>query len=67
MMTKCLFEPPRWRGGPPICLEANLPAFATWDEARKFILSLNGKGDVVRWRCEFCNCFHYTRPSKKKS
>jgi hypothetical protein len=55
-----LFEAkPRWPGAPPICIAANLPAFASrqaWDDFH----AANSPGNrVVRvWRCDTCQHWH---------
>lgn len=55
-----MFDPPRWQGGPDICIEANLPAFDTQDAANKFHKangSLNAMSNLRR--CPVCDKWHY--------
>ena len=53
MSDEELFDPPRFKGCPPICKHANLPAFKTPKELNSFATN----PALVKW---FCNaCFHY--------
>jgi hypothetical protein len=54
------FEPrPRWPNGPPICLEANLPAFVSMSELDEFHTTNAPSCPVIRrWQCDFCLWFH---------
>lgn len=55
-----LFDPPRWQGGPVICIEANLPAFPSAKDAEAFHKangSLNAMSNLHR--CEVCDWWHY--------
>lgn len=65
-MNNEMLELPRWKNGPPICLEANLPAFPTWDDAKKFMEAHCGS-DVVNWRCKVCGGWHYWANAKPPS
>jgi len=59
MNTTALEPPPRWPGAPPICEEANLPAFETAKEAIAFN-EANGHPPILKsWRCRFCGGWHY--------
>lgn len=55
-----LFEPPRWPGGPLICVAVNLPAFPTKEEALAFH-EKNGPGNRITriGQCETCKYWHY--------
>ncbi len=57
-----VLEAPRWRGGPEVCREANLPAFAGEKAAQKFHAANGGSwlGMSKLWRCEACGRWHYT-------
>ncbi len=52
--------PPRFKGCPPICEEANLPSFQTRQEAEAFH-ERNGPGNYIikLGVCRFCGCWHY--------
>jgi hypothetical protein len=53
-----LLEPPRWKGAPPICPVANLPAFATEKELAAF--NGNYGGTILqKWKCKECGYWHY--------
>jgi hypothetical protein len=49
---------PRWPGAPPICVAANLPAFATRKEMKAFQEKIAGSA-LTDWECDACGCFHY--------
>jgi hypothetical protein len=64
--------PARWKGGPPICPAANLPAFPTERDAAKFRedncpsckvrQSFDAAGKPVgikQWLCKECGHWHY--------
>jgi hypothetical protein len=51
-------EPPRWRGGPPICAEANLPAFADRAALNAFV-EQNCSHPLQTWRCHACGQLHF--------
>lgn len=55
-------DPPRWPGGPPVCPEANLPAFGDEQAAGKFFDSACGKygrGVDKLWKCAECGHWHF--------
>lgn len=54
------FASPRWPGGPPICITANLCAFEGKAAAAKF-RDANCPGFVVlaEWQCKACGYIHY--------
>jgi hypothetical protein len=53
-MTEELFEPrPRFKGCPPICLHANLPAFKSAQEAAHFARNPS----LIKWFC--VECYHW--------
>jgi len=57
-MKSQFLNPPRWPGGPKICIVANLPAFETEADA---IASNERNGHLpilVRWHCKSCGGFH---------
>jgi hypothetical protein len=52
--------PARWKGGPPICPAANLPAFPTERDAAKFREDNCPSCKVRRqWSCDQCGHWHY--------
>jgi hypothetical protein len=62
-------EAPRWRGGPPICNQENLPYFATLEELWRFHEERNLLGVGVKmvkgpWQCAYCGGYHYDSRSK---
>lgn len=67
-MSEKVFDPPRWRGGPTICITANLPAFET-EKALAQFHEANGPGTSIheQWKCEACDCWHYTAAVQRKS
>lgn len=58
-----LFEPtPRFKGAPPVCLVANLPAFKSAKEVSEF--QKRSAGDhpnpiIAQWTCKACGCIHF--------
>jgi len=58
-MAKKLFGAPRWKGGPRICMESNLPAFRTIGDHTLFHDSL-APGVIVHrvYQCETCKNWH---------
>lgn len=53
-----LFEKPRWRGGPHICLAANLPAFETVRDAGRVAGSSEVSHIQETWKCSICGMIH---------
>ncbi len=54
------FEPqPRWAEAPPICIQANLPAFESPEALARFLESNTPSVTVKRiWQCPHCNLYH---------
>ena len=54
-----LFDPPRWPGGPLICIYENLPAFDTLKDLNHFH-ERNAHQAVVdgKWLCHRCGKYH---------
>ncbi len=53
------FDPPRWKGGPLICIAANRPALETLSKLRAFTASNGTLCTLVKeWQCESCGWFH---------
>lgn len=52
-------DPPRWPGGPGICVSHNLPALATLNDIMAFHAK-NGPSCKVNlvWKCETCGFWH---------
>lgn len=67
VVTETLFETkPRFKGCPPVCLKANLPAFETKEQLYQWHLGAketNPQYDpnpiVKVWQCETCQRFHF--------
>lgn len=59
MSTKRVMEPPRWKGGPPMCKRENLPALPSQAELDAF-LKKNGPSCKVKktFRCAACGHWH---------
>ncbi len=56
---KSTLNPPRWKGGPDICISENLPAFETVQQMQAFNAANAPSCKVVRfWRCEVCDHYH---------
>ena len=53
-----LFDPPRWPGGPFICIAANLPSFETAAAARNMNRTLEGDSVDETWECKACGMTH---------
>lgn len=60
-----LFEPPRWKGGPVICHQANLPAFSSRELALAWLSAPNKTNPQYEvrhvekiWQCDFCKWWH---------
>ncbi len=58
VLDLALFEPPRWRNGPKICIAANLPAFDTEAELKKFFDDAPRVKVKSEYQCEVCKCWH---------
>lgn len=58
-MNPKFLDPPRWPGGPQICIVANLPAFETEAQAIKFNSSDHPLPVLARWQCKACEGWHY--------
>lgn len=58
-----LFDPPRWPGGPHICVEENLPAFKTPEELKVFTGSIRVDTNL-EWVCKACGEHHFWSHSK---
>jgi hypothetical protein len=60
-LTKC--EPaPRFKGCPPVCLEANLPSHETEAASLKFNTTVGAEHPapvLVRWKCRHCGGWHH--------
>lgn len=66
-MNLITLDHPRWPGGPPLCPAANLPAFATadqakqWHDAPKRGNPLYESNPMTKlWQCEECGQWHFT-------
>jgi hypothetical protein len=62
-----LFDPPRWPGGPRICVAANLPAFETVAEARDITRTNEGDSLKESWTCTVCGMIHATYKARPPS
>ncbi len=58
-MNSKLLDPPRWKDGPPICIQANLPAFPTESAAREFNDAHGHLPVLTRWECKACGGWHH--------
>jgi hypothetical protein len=55
-----VFDPPRWPGGPPICVAENLPAFKDLKEIADFIeRNCPAIRTWSKWQCRACNMWHH--------
>lgn len=63
---KLSLDPPRWKNGPPICREFNLPHFATRAEMKAFRESFCGVA-AVEWKCPACSGWHYWQKPRPPS
>lgn len=52
------FDPPRWPGGPFICIAANLPSFETVAAAKKVSVTMAGDNLAATWTCQACGLLH---------
>jgi hypothetical protein len=54
-----IFDPPRWPGGPHICVYENLPALPSCKELNQF-LDANAPGIIIlaQWKCKRCGEWH---------
>ncbi len=60
-MNPDLFDPPRFLGGPPTCIEANLPSFKTDKELADFQKRNCGEHAtpiLAKWTCHKCDRIH---------
>ena len=65
MNTK-LLDPPRGKGGPLICLVANLPAFPSESAS----IAFNNESHLpvlARWQCPACGGWHHWTTSRTDS
>lgn len=54
-----LFEPPRWSGGPKLCVAENLPAFETKQAMEEYIANQCPSCHILdKWKCEACGMWH---------
>lgn len=61
------FDPPRWPGGPPICSEANLPAFRSTKAAGQYIQRYCPSVKLIAMkRCRGCKHIHFYASVSKK-
>lgn len=61
-------DPPRWKGGPPICPDENLPAFVDATEAKGFHARCCPGSRVTRsWHCRFCGHIHFEAKPRSPS
>lgn len=56
--SKPIFDPPRWPGGPKICVYENLPSFVDEAEIKAFNLSCGDRPIEAKWQCSKCGCWH---------
>jgi len=66
-MNSKLLDPPRWPGGPKICIVANLPAFETEADAMQFNGGEHPLPVLARWQCQSCGGWHYWSTSRTDS
>ena len=59
------FNPPRWKGGPVICQQVNLPAFPSKEAAIGWLTAPNKTNPQYEpsrikklWQCDFCKWWH---------
>jgi len=57
-MNAMHLDPPRWPDGPPICREANLPAFASANAATDSVGAFHLVAISALWQCRFCDGWH---------
>ena len=57
-MSDELFELPRWKNGPKICVATNLPAFETVADARNLTRTVEGDSLKESWTCSVCGMIH---------
>lgn len=58
-MTIELLDPPRWPGGPPICVTVNLPAFTTHAALKAFHAASGPSCKVIsEYECVKCGHWH---------
>jgi hypothetical protein len=65
-VNESMLEPPRWRGGPPICKAVRLPAFEDEAGMKKFEAMYTENSDrkvKSRWQCMACGGWHYNTES----
>ena len=65
-MNSKFLDPPRWPGGPQICIVANLPAFETESAG----IAFNNKSHLpvlARWQCKACGGWHHWATSRTDS
>lgn len=55
-----LFESPRWKDGPPLCVATNLPAFDSEADLRFFLARYSPRADIERiGKCRVCGKWHF--------
>lgn len=59
---------PRWPSAPPICHEANLPAFKTQAEMTAFRVknAIESHKIIRQWICDSCGCIHYIGDNSRR-
>ena len=61
-------HPPRWRGGPHVCIKTNLPAFETKADLLRFMATSAPACPILKiWDCVDCEGWHARTTSRDPS
>lgn len=66
-MISEMFDAPRWKGGPRICVTANLPSFPSKSDAEAYHEKYGSGRSIIRiGKCKTCGHWHYLSKKEKQ-